>query len=691
MASPNDHYPRFTKGSPSAHYLQISNFSVNYLEALLVNLMHIDLPSQLEKPVHSYESLQKELLKRERTVRHAFQFQIEKLFSDFKLIRRTRLNANRASDWLSLGLAGQNSSTVQNRIESIAEKYQKQYDGRLQTLLKRLKTLVHRTDEVVDDNPLSPLNLCHAFYASFEALNLTSMKTCQIFELFDHILDDQLGNFYIQIDLGMYYLDILPELTDPALFSLSEEEIEDQDDLTQISTPELEYVPINDREQILLINRILKTRKKVLEKKKQHMHKVEQQLQVFRQAIATESFDYNALFNEFEHNIEGLVSQQQQHEIHKFSRYFSNLLNNSLLSEPFTEQLSRLSCVLVEMVMIEPAFFCSISHPVNDFVQSLIDFEIRVKHRGKSLLKLTEIIDPLISLKNPSINDFLPSIEAYEQFKDEEINLLAQQIEERKRHDKMLKKEVLQLVNETTESLVVDRETLSFFYDDWQLLLLQIARKIGLESEEFRHSLEISRMLAWSLDENRATSHPEYQDLSFTSLLKAIDKGLNSMNFSSEHRNRTRKQLVKEFKQSNSSANISIVSSGEQYASNELSQFTMMISDKSSQLTDMNKRSSVSNPARRQTENADRMELGTWVEIKINMARPYKRAKLKWKSLDNSQFIFVDQRGHKVKQTLAYELEKDLVDGRIKILNTPKNGNSNKTLLGGGFDCYTDK
>lgn len=118
MASENEHYPRFKKGSPSAHYLQISNFSVNYLEALLVNLMHLELPAQLEKSSHSYEVLQKHLLKRERTVRHAFQFQIEKLFSDFKLIRRTRLNANRASDWLSLGLAGQNSSHVQNSIES---------------------------------------------------------------------------------------------------------------------------------------------------------------------------------------------------------------------------------------------------------------------------------------------------------------------------------------------------------------------------------------------------------------------------------------------------------------------------------------------------------------------------------------------------------------------------------------------
>lgn len=690
MASENEHYPRFKKGSPSAHYLQISNFSVNYLEALLVNLMHLELPAQLEKSSHSYEVLQKHLLKRERTVRHAFQFQIEKLFSDFKLIRRTRLNANRASDWLSLGLAGQNSSHVQNSIESIADKYQKQYDIRLQTLLKRLKTLVHRTDEVMDDNPLSPIKLCHAFYASFEALNLTSMKTCQIFELLDHILDDQLGNFYIQMDLGMYYLDILPELTDPALFSKPAIEPEKPLDETPASVPEPEIVPINDREQILLINKILKSRKKVLTKKQHKLNKVDQQILLFREAIEKGNFDYAALFSEFQQNIVESISDQQEHEIRKFTHYFSNLLNNSLLSSPFTEQFSRLSCVLVELVMIEPDFFCAFSHPVNDFVHSVIDFEIRVKHQGESLQKLTEIIDSLVALKKPNGTDFLPSIEAYEQFKDQEINHLVQQQEEQKRLDKILQREVLHLVNEITKLLVVDRETLSFFYDDWQLLLLQIARKIGLESDEFKHSIEIARMLAWSLDENKANKHPEYRDLSYTALLKAIDKGLNSMNFSSEHRNRTRKQLVKEFKQSNNRSNISIISKGELHATNELSQFTMMISDKSSQLTDMNKRTSVSAALKGKTENADKMELGTWVEIKVNTAKPYKRAKLKWKSLDNSQFIFVDQRGHKIKQTIAYELERELADGRIKILNTPSSGSST-TQLGGGFDCYIDK
>ncbi len=225
MGQATDQYPRFEHGSPSAQYQQISNFSVNYLEGLLVNLIHMELPdNRLEKDSEVYVDLQQRLHQRERTVRHAFQFQIEKRFSEFRLIRRSRLNANRSSDWQSLGLAGQNPSRVLSRIEDISEKYTKQFEPRLDTLTQRLKLLVHRSDQSKDDNPLSPENLCNAFLSSVDALKLTGLQTCQLFELFDFILESQLDNFYIQIDLGMYYLDILPELTDPELFAPPSEE-----------------------------------------------------------------------------------------------------------------------------------------------------------------------------------------------------------------------------------------------------------------------------------------------------------------------------------------------------------------------------------------------------------------------------------------------------------------------------------
>ena len=41
-------FPRFDKGSPSSEYQQIINFCVNYLEGMLVGLIHMEIPSDIE-------------------------------------------------------------------------------------------------------------------------------------------------------------------------------------------------------------------------------------------------------------------------------------------------------------------------------------------------------------------------------------------------------------------------------------------------------------------------------------------------------------------------------------------------------------------------------------------------------------------------------------------------------------------
>ena len=108
-------FPRFEKGSPSTEYQQIINFCVNYLEGMLVGLIHMDIPIELEAHASEIKLLQQRLISRERTVRHAFQFQIEKYFSDFKSISRTRLRIN----FTHAGLSDHKTSRIQDIIQSI--------------------------------------------------------------------------------------------------------------------------------------------------------------------------------------------------------------------------------------------------------------------------------------------------------------------------------------------------------------------------------------------------------------------------------------------------------------------------------------------------------------------------------------------------------------------------------------------
>jgi hypothetical protein len=80
--------------------------------------------------------------------------------------------------------------------------------------------------------------------------------------------------------------------------------------------------------------------------------------------------------------------------------------------------------------------------------------------------------------------------------------------------------------------------------------------------------------------------------------------------------------------------------------------------------------------------------MGSWVEIKIPGQRGIKRAKLKWKSSDNQKFLFVDQRGHKIKEAKILEVEEELANGSIKVLSTPSFSGGRQNRLGHGFNSY---
>ncbi len=675
MKSAIQQYPRFEKGSPSTEYQQIVNFCVNYFEGMLIGLIHMDIPAELETQAKELKPLQQRLASRERTVRHAFQFQLEKFFSDFRSISPTRLRVSYASNVLS----DYKISRIMDFIQSISEKHQDLHKTQLQTTAKRLKSLVHRADDNSDDNPISPFNLCRAFLASIETLNLPTQKNRLLFELFDHTLDDQLNNFYNQIDLGLYHLDILADLTDSSLFKLPEKEAEsreliEQNELenniesalqnssdksdkksTVTRKEEDQKQPVTAPEETkITISSLEKQRIKTLENQK----KLEKCLLDFKQSTENGSNNFVSTFSHLSGQISLLVNNKQRKDILKFSHYFTSLLNSSLLSIPLKTQLSRLSSPLLKMVLTDPFFFRSSSHPVNDFIQSIIDFELRFKHEGDSLAILSRAIDKLLKIDNPTLSDYQPLIDHYEAVIELEIIRLEKIKEEKNQQEEILKKEILELTNTITEELVVDRETMQFFYDDWQLLLLHLAHNSGKTSSEFKNSVNIAKMLSWFLDHNKKGAHPRFESTTFKSLLTSIEIGLVTLNFSSEHRHRIRKQLVKEYKQANEERAFSFIP----VPSNHLP-----VPQKNRGKTEVN----LDKIDNKYFEMAKNLNMGEWVEIKTSEKAAFKRAKLKWKAADYSLFIFMDQRGHKIKECEFIEVAYEFSINMIRLIKKP--------------------
>ena len=660
-------FPRFDKGSPSSEYQQIVNFCVNYLEGMLVGLIHMDIPTEIEQYAKNIQPLQQRLISRERTVRHAFQFQIEKYFSDFKSISRSRLSVNYSSQSSTVGLSDHKAAQIRDILDSISSKHRLNHKNQIQNTARRLKTLVHRSDENNDDNPISPLNLSKAFLASIETLNLTALKYRHLFRLFDHTLDHQLGIFYNQIDLGLYHLDILVELTDTALFlppetediaeTSSEDEIDINNPVNEPAEKEPEPTAEIEPEISEKVQDNVTSIQNHIDKIKENQLAIENSIKEFKLSTENGTVDFVALFSQLQQTLILLLDEKQVADIHKFAHYFTSLLNNSLLSTPLKTQLSRLSCPLLEMVLIDPFFFRSSSHPVNDFLQSIIDFELRYKHQGESLAILASLIDSLLKIEKPALSDYQPLIKSYEDFKELEQVRLDKIKEEKLEQEDKLKQDLLQLINEVTEELEVEQETMQFFYNDWQLLLLHLASKQGQDSGEFKNSVNLAKILCWFLNKNKTGEHPRFESISFKSLLTSIEIGLVTLNYSSEHRHRVRKLLITEYKKANEKPAFEF--NTRPSTSNKSNSSHLKLAHGSHQTTDDDLNAMAKN-----------LSIGDWFEIKI-AKKQVDRAKLKWKATDSSQFVFMDQRGRKIKECDLEELIEDLSSGDIKLLKRP--------------------
>lgn len=679
MSEQNHLFPNFEKTSLAGQYQQISNYCIDHLEGWLVSLMHMEVPENLERPAESYVPLLEAMQKRERTIRHSFQFQIEKHFNDFKSIRRTRLRANRSSDFLVLGFVGQSASSVQQLVEQISEKYQKLHETRILNQNLRLKALVHRFDDDLHDDPLCPLSLTNAFLASIETLNLTALKTRQLLELFETVMEAQIDKLYKQIDLGMYYLDLLPELTKPELYSDPAGALADP-----IPEPEEEPEEI-EQARLLLIHQVLKSGRS--EHRKNAEKQIHEIFSQYRRWSRHGTADIDRLFSRLETHLAPFLADRKYVDLVEFNQYFAHLYHSPKLGDKFRDLLIRFSGPFQRIALNDPFLNRSSKHPIQHFLQDLIEFGSEHDIDSEPLDKLTEGLKRLNHKTETTVTDFFPLIDQFESSKKRYFEQL--QIEKEREIEKQQrqKREILEFINQITGRLVLENETLAFFYDDWQLLLNQIAEKLGSNSIEFEQALDIARLLSWSFDDNREDNQ-QYSRYSFTSVLKAIDKGLASLNYSSEHRNRTRKNLLAEFKTHNKEKPSGFtVITGPQSGRSVSTQFNGFFGGVSP-FTSFSHHAQPKPNVNITATLSDKIQLGAWVEILNLGERHFRRARLKWKSTDNNQFIFIDQRGHKLKECDRITLDIEYSQENIRLLNNPSSFGKNITQLGDGFKVY---
>ncbi len=789
--------PRFESLSPSGRYAELTDYCVDQLEGILLLMLDSDDP-RFQPGSGEARDLLETLGRRQRTLHNGFLFQLRKLFSDFKSIRPARILPRNPAAAASAGLFDTHGSQVQPLIQGIDRTIRQRLEPRLRVLDLRMKYLVHRSDDGLDDNPLAPANLCNAFVAAIEPLGFNRSRSLPLLEAFGELLEQQLGDLYRECDRGLHELGIrfdLPfEETDPAALEPPEAETEAEDEI-EASPPdrnepghettdreslvdepsdddqaegretvaETEAVPLPDENLVEIadaaavqaaaepdptllrepppaipvepaavaetlpeagnetetdlvgqaVAEILAGSKQPeeadSEAEEEPSSEVDTEGETTGQLLTfasrgarlldnesvrvaldalkenTEALDDDlSAFHACIQQLQGIVPEGVADDLQKFSHFYSGLVGNPRVSDPLRRQLLRLATPLLHLVLHDPFFFRSSSHPVNDFLHSMIDFEIRHGHRPENIKVLALLVDNLLALENPMLSDFLPITQGYEVFKQLEVERLR---EEKKNHEAglvRLRRKLIKWVHELIGGLEVGKDTLAFFHDDWKLYLQQLARQYGEHSNEVQDALELARILAWSLNRNRS-ENAHYAAQRFTGVLRKVDLALRSLDYSHAHRQRIRRTLIREFRDANCRPTLIQAVTPVQTARPAVQPFFGQLGAERPRWA----RPAVNVEPALYPDVASMIQIGDWIEIKPqpgSRSNNPQRGKLRWQSTDGI-YRFFNQRGSIILEIDAEGLNRMFARGEASLLK-PFSSTGLGGSLGSGFRIY---
>ncbi len=486
MPTVNPDPPVFESLSPSGRYAELTEYCVARLTGWIDSLFEEDGDSEQTLPAQ-------EVLIRIRhslpVLRNSYGVELQRLFNDFKAIRPARHFSNTRGKRHDAGLFDARLSRINPAILAEESRLLPLLEARLRMLDRRMKYLVHRSDEGLDDNPLFPFNLLYTFAAAIGDLGLAREQTLDLIKLHGRQLERQLPGFCRDCDWALSEMGIcfeLPFEENPTLSAADEvssvknplaPEVDsgDETDLdaehcssesTEAAVPHLRIIepgsshkkPEEDaRGTPGTVSESTKPenqpgvsggepKTELRDDPRPGITPVNGMRDEWAEAATVaqpeervgapvlETIDglrriciAGATAEEFHRCVEQLldrVDERMEGDLRKFVRFYSGLINNPHVGSPLRQQLLRLAAPLLYLVMTDPFFFRSSNHPVNDFLHSMIDFEIRYGHRPHNLKVLALLVDNLLRLKEPSLSDFHPITQGYEAFRIRETERL---------------------------------------------------------------------------------------------------------------------------------------------------------------------------------------------------------------------------------------------------------------------------
>ena len=588
---------------------------------------------------------------KQRIICSSFSFQLKRHFADFKAADGSQAQQRSLHDWQRLGLSGANDKTEITALEEITTRYGEAFTEFDRCILKRLQACVKRSRANRYENPLQVKQLCESFRYALDSLNLEVNYKLALYQLFADRFIESLGPLYRHIDQLLLERGMLPEMAAACIH------LRNPDGLSESEPPST--LRLNQSACLLVLLQQYK------EKSRSSASRLQNYFPELKQRFASY----------------GLDSYHEQFD--QLNLIFKLIFEDEDLPLPVKQQLARLQIYVFITAIQEDGFLRRSSNPARRLLDGIIGSEVEITRSGNSEFSgvrfIREHIDNMTSLQFITVDHYTEMLEGYQRYvKENETAIRRQRKTEATRKVLPLVKERL---DEITQPLRLQGTPLILFEKVWLPLLVQIALKVGMDSDHWHKTIAMVIKQVWSLipktrPEEQAelievlpiVAHSLHRAMRSLKLAESLQQSLRDY-LKLEQQNvaeQSARNIIEAKRKTRSLSAQSFAPEDDSAEFDEMMQTGVfqIPADTLSALKAV-KAEATRPDASNKINQVETLSVGDW--LKLKQGQEHKLVKIAWKSEDSTLFIFVDRDGKRVCEVDATTLAQYFESGEASL------------------------
>ena len=628
-------------------YAEVANVSKKMISDMLVRMIEsADDYSNWSLSKQDSARVVKLIKHKQRIICSSFSFQLKQHFTDFKADDGSQSQERSLHDWQRFGLSGTDDQTEFAELETITTRYSEAFKEFDRNILKRLQTCTKRAHANLYENPFQVKQLCESFRYAVDSLNLDVSYKIALYQLFADRFIESLGPLYRRIDQLLLERGILPDMATARI------QLRNPEGLSESAAPST--LKLKQNAPLLML------------------------LQQYKEKSRVSASRFQNYFPELKQRFASNGLDTYHEQIDQLNLIFKLIFEDDDLPLPVKQQLARLQIYVFITAIQEDGFLRRSSNPARRLLDSIISSEVEIARSGNSEFSgvrfIREHIDTMASLQFITVDHYSQMLEGYQRYvKENEIAIRQKRKTEATRKVLPLVKERLA---EITQPLRLQGTPLILFEKVWLPLLVQIALKVGMDSDPWHKTIAMVKKQVWSLIPK--TSPEEQAELIeiLPVVAHSLHRAMRSLKLAESLQQSLRDYLTLEQQNVTEESARNIIQakrktrslSAQSFASEEDStDFDEMMQTGVFQIPadTLSVLKAIKPAAPKKINQVNALSIGDWLKIKQGQER--KLAKLAWKSEDSTLFIFVDRDGKRICEVDATTLAQQFESGDVSI------------------------